>query len=106
VVENVGAATWRDSLRAAAPGGRIVTYGATTGATPETDIRYIFWKQLTILGSTMATDAEFAAVMRLIDRGDLHPTVDRVLPLEAAAEAHALLEAGSVSGKLVLEVRS
>jgi NADPH:quinone reductase-like Zn-dependent oxidoreductase len=105
VVENVGAATWRDSLRAAARGGRIVTYGATTGATPETDIRYIFWKQLSVLGSTMASDAEFEAVMRLVDRGDLHPTVDRVLPLEAAAEAHALLEDGAITGKLVLEIR-
>ncbi len=104
VVENVGAATWFDSLRSAAPGGRIVTYGATTGPRPETDLRYIFWKQLTILGTTMASDAEFRAVMRLVDRGVLKPVVGEVLTLEEARRGHELLESGEVTGKVVLTV--
>jgi len=105
VVENVGVATWHDSIRVAARAGRIVTYGATTGAVPEIDLRYVFWKQLDILGSTMATDAEFDAVMRLLDRGALEPVVGVVLPLQEARRAHELLEAGQVLGKVVLEVR-
>lgn len=105
VVENVGAATWRDSLRSAARLGRIVTYGATTGPTPETDIRFIFWKQLTILGSTMSTDAEFAAVMGAIASGGLEPVVGVVLPLDEVQRAHEMLEAGQVFGKAVLQVR-
>jgi NADPH:quinone reductase-like Zn-dependent oxidoreductase len=105
VVENVGAATWRDSLRSTARAGRIVTYGATSGPTPETDIRQVFWKQLSIIGSTMSTDSEFDAVMRLIARGDLDPVVGEVLPLHQARRAHELLEAGAVFGKVVLQVR-
>lgn len=106
IVENVGAATWRDSLRAAAPAARVVTYGATTGATPETDIRFIFWKQLTILGTTMSTDDEFEAVLRLVARGDLDPVVGTVLPLADARRAHELLETGAVFGKVVMEAAS
>lgn len=104
VVENVGQATWHDSLRTAARGGRIVTYGATTGPTAETDIRYIYWKQLSILGTTMSTDAEFEQVLRLVDRGELKPVVGQVLGFEQAARAHAVLEAGDVIGKVVLAV--
>jgi len=104
VVENVGAATWPDSLRSLRRGGRLVTYGATTGYLAETDLRYLFYKQLSLLGSTMATDAEFEAVMRLVSSGALRPVVGLVLPLEEAAEAHARLEAGEVFGKVVLEV--
>jgi NADPH:quinone reductase-like Zn-dependent oxidoreductase len=105
VVENVGAATWHDSIRVVAPAGRIVTYGATAGATPETDIRYLFWKQIDILGSTMATDAEFDSVMGQIEAGALSPVVGTVLPLEQTRQAHELLEHGEVLGKVVLEVR-
>jgi NADPH:quinone reductase-like Zn-dependent oxidoreductase len=105
VVDSVGAATWRDSLRSAARLGRIVTYGATTGPTPETDIRVVFWKQLAILGSTMATDAEFDAAMRQVAAGRLRPVVGTVLPLDEARRGHELLEAGQVFGKLVLQVR-
>ena len=104
LVENVGAATWADSLRTMKRGGRIVTYGATTGAMAETDLRYVFFKQLSILGSTMASDGEFEAVMRLVDRGLLHPVVDRVLPLAEARRAHEILEAGEALGKVVLAV--
>jgi NADPH:quinone reductase-like Zn-dependent oxidoreductase len=105
VVENVGQATWHDSLRAAARGGRIVTYGATTGAKAETDLRYVFWKHLSILGTTMANDAEFAEVMHLIEQGQLQPVVGAVMDLDDAPKAHEMLEGGEVFGKLVLQVR-
>jgi NADPH:quinone reductase-like Zn-dependent oxidoreductase len=102
VVENVGPATWADSLRSARRGGRIVTYGATTGSHAETDLRQIYYRQLSIIGSTMADDHEFETVLSLVDRGLLQPVVDRVLSLAEAAEAHRLLEAGHIIGKLVL----
>ena len=82
-----------------------MTYGATSGATPETDIRFIFWKQLAILGSTMGTDAEFETVMGLVAAGRLRPVVGTVLPLDEARRGHEMLESGRVFGKLVLEVR-
>jgi NADPH2:quinone reductase len=80
-----------------------VTYGATTGARGSTEIRVVFWKQLSILGSTMGTPTEFRRVMRLVFSGRLAPVIHSVLPLEEARRAHELLEAGHVFGKLVLE---
>jgi NADPH:quinone reductase-like Zn-dependent oxidoreductase len=105
VLENTGAATWKGSLRAVRKGGRVVTYGATTGPMGETDIRIIFWKQPFIIGSTMSTQAEFNKVMGLVFQGRLKPVVDRVLPLEQVREAQSLLEAGEQFGKIVLSVR-
>jgi NADPH:quinone reductase-like Zn-dependent oxidoreductase len=102
VLDSVGEALWTSNLRTLAQGGRLVTYGATTGAAGDTNIRLVFWKQLSILGSTMGTPAEFREVMDLVFRGELHPVVDRVLPLAEARKAHELLEAGDVFGKLVL----
>lgn len=102
VVENVGEATWAGSLRALAKGGRLVTYGATTGHRGEIDLRVLFWRQLEVIGSTMASRAEFEQMLRAAFGGRLRPVVDRVLPLERAAEAHALLEAGEQFGKVVL----
>jgi NADPH:quinone reductase-like Zn-dependent oxidoreductase len=104
IVENVGAATWPDSLRTCARGGRIVTYGATTGPLAETDLRYLFWRQITIMGTTMATDGEFRAVLGELAAGRLRPVVGLVMPLRDAARAHETLEAGGVLGKLVLTV--
>jgi NADPH:quinone reductase-like Zn-dependent oxidoreductase len=104
VVDSVGAATWSDSIRSAASGGRIVTYGATTGAIAETDLRYVFWRQLNILGTTMATDGEFDDVMNLVAQGTLRPVVEQVLGLYELRTAHEILEAGSVVGKIVLRV--
>lgn len=103
VLENVGPATWKGSLRALAPGGRLVTYGATTGRMAETDLNLLFWKQASLIGSTMASYAEFAEVMRLVFGGRLHPVVDRVLPLAEGREAQSILEAGEQFGKIVLE---
>ena len=102
VLENVGAATWKGSLRVLAKGGRLVTCGATSGPIGETDIRLVFWRQLKIIGSTMANRREFNQVMAQLFRGALKPVVDRVFPLEDGVEAQRILAEGKQFGKLVL----
>ncbi|HIC89684.1 MAG TPA: alcohol dehydrogenase, partial [Anaerolineae bacterium] len=77
VVDNVGQDTWFSSIRALAKGGRLVTVGATSGPKAETDIRYIFSKQISLIGSTMGTQADFDTVMGLVWAGKLRPVVDR-----------------------------
>ena len=103
VLENVGPATWAGSVRALGKGGRLVTFGATTGRFAETDLNSLYWNQISLIGSTMANDAEFRTVMGLVFSGKLRPIVDRVMPLSAGAEAQRLLEAGEQFGKIVLE---
>jgi NADPH:quinone reductase-like Zn-dependent oxidoreductase len=102
VVENVGAATWTGSVRSLARGGRLVTYGATAGPTVELDLRVVFWKQLQVIGTTMASRREFEELLRVIFAGRIRPVVDSVMPLDAAREAHERLEAGGQLGKIVL----
>lgn len=102
VFDSVGAAVWKSNLRALAKGGRLVTYGATTGAEGETDIRLVFWKQIEVIGTTMASRAEFEEVMKLVMRGKLKPIVDVAWPLERARDAHERLEGGEQFGKVVL----
>ena len=102
IVDSVGESTWMTSLKAAARGGRIVTCGATSGPNPKEEIRLIFWKQLSILGSTMANDREFRALYSSVAAGKLKPRVDRVFPLSQAREAFAYMEEGRQNGKIVL----
>lgn len=102
VVENVGEATWKGSMRALAQGGRLVTYGGTTGPKVEIDLRVMFWKQLSVLGTTMASKAEFEAMLDAVFTGRLRPVIDTVMPLDQAREAHERLEAGGQFGKIVL----
>ncbi|HEU4454992.1 MAG TPA: zinc-binding dehydrogenase [Longimicrobium sp.] len=102
VVENVGAATWAGSVRALAKGGRLVTYGGTTGPKVEIDLRLLFWKHLEFIGTTMASRTEFAAMLEAVFSGRLRPVVDSVMPLDRAREAHERLEAGGQFGKIVL----
>jgi len=104
VVDNVGQATWTQSIKALARGGRIVTVGATSGPKAITDIRYLFTKQISIIGSTMGTAMDFKEVMSLVWEGKLVPVVDRIMPLAQAKEAQRLLEEGKQFGKIVLEV--
>ena len=101
-LDSVGAAIWSDLVRALAVGGRLVSFGATTGASGATDIRLVFWRQLTIMGSTMGTPAEFREAMHLVFSGTVAPPIHDVLPLEQVRRAHELLEAGDVFGKIVL----
>ncbi len=103
VLENVGAQTWDESMRMLARGGRLVTFGATSGPIGETNINLLFWKQLSLIGTTAATHPEFRQVMDLIFAGRLKPVVDRVLPLSEGREAQRILEAGEQFGKIVLE---
>jgi len=104
VLENVGAATWAQSLRSLVKGGRLVTCGRTTGHLVETDIRLIFWNQLRIIGSTMANLKEFTDVMQLIFQGKLSPVIDSVFPLEQAKKAYQRLHVGEQFGKIVIKV--
>jgi NADPH:quinone reductase-like Zn-dependent oxidoreductase len=104
VFEHVGTATWEDSVSSLAPAGRLVTCGATTGYDAKVDLRFLFSRHLSLLGSYMGTKSELHTVMKLVAAGELKPVVDRVFPLAEAAAAHAYLEAGSQFGKVVLEV--
>jgi NADPH:quinone reductase-like Zn-dependent oxidoreductase len=104
VVETVGAATWMASLRSAAKGGRIVTCGATTGGNPTEEVRLIFWNQLSILGSTMGSSADWRAMVRAVEDWGLRPVVDSVLPLESGREAYERMASGEQFGKIVLDV--
>lgn len=101
-LDAVGELVWPQCLKALGVGGRLVSYGATTGPRGSTEIRVVFWKQLSILGTTMGSPTEFREVMRLVFAGRLKPVIHEVMPLAEAARAHELLEAGSVFGKVVL----
>ncbi|MGE0361703.1 MAG: zinc-binding dehydrogenase [Vicinamibacterales bacterium] len=102
VVEHVGQATWERSLRALAPAGRLVTCGNTTGWEAAVDLRFLFSRQLSLLGSYMGTKGELLQAAEFFFAGRLAPLVDGVMPLADAAEAQRRLERGDVVGKLLL----
>jgi NADPH:quinone reductase-like Zn-dependent oxidoreductase len=102
VLENVGAATWAGAIRALAKGGRLVTCGGTSGPICETDVRQVFWKQISIIGSTMSSNGEFAEVTAQLFRGRLKAIVDSVMPLEDGVAAQQRLSEGKQFGKIVL----
>jgi NADPH:quinone reductase-like Zn-dependent oxidoreductase len=102
VVEHVGAATWKKSVACLAWGGRLVTCGATTGFDVEIDLRHLFIKQQSILGSTMGTKAEMFEIVKRVAQGAYRPVLDRVLPLFEARKAHELLADRAQFGKIVL----
>jgi len=104
VVEHVGQAVWKDSLRCLAPGGRLVTCGATTGPKVEIDLRFFFIREIEILGAFMGTRGDFARVLGLLERKALRPVVDRTFPLVKLREAHQYLEESRQLGKVVIEV--
>jgi NADPH:quinone reductase-like Zn-dependent oxidoreductase len=104
VFEHVGQATWEQSVKSLATGGRLVTCGATTGAAAQVDLRILFRRQLSLLGSYMGSRGELFHVLKLFAEKKLRPVVDRVLPLADAATAHELLERREQFGKVVLNV--
>jgi NADPH:quinone reductase-like Zn-dependent oxidoreductase len=104
VVDDVGEATWRRTLDAARPEGRIVVCGATTGPNPPAALHRVWWKQLSILGSTMGTPEDFQGAYDLIAAGKARPVVDSVFPLAEARAAHERLEAGEQLGKIVFSI--
>jgi NADPH:quinone reductase-like Zn-dependent oxidoreductase len=104
VIETVGADTWTTSLSVARPAARICVCGATSGPNPPASLHRIWWKQLTIYGSTMGTRADFEAVLELVVSGRAKPVIDSVFPLSETRAAHERLESGEQLGKVVLTI--
>jgi NADPH:quinone reductase-like Zn-dependent oxidoreductase len=104
VVDSAGGDTFMKALDLVSPGGRVVTYGATTGPAKELEVRRIFWKQLNVLGSTMGTAQEFEAALKFYEANRLRPVIDRVFSLSEASAAHQRMEEGGQFGKIVLKI--
>jgi NADPH:quinone reductase-like Zn-dependent oxidoreductase len=104
ILDHVGLDTWDANIRSLARGGRLVVCGATTGHEVPTNLRFLFFKNLSLLGSTMGSKSELLRILPLIERGALRPVVDRVLPLAEIRRAHELLEQRAVVGKIVLRI--
>lgn len=103
VVDNVGQATIHQSIRALARGGRLLTVGNTSGFKFEMDIRFLFAKQISWLGTTMGSHQDFRDVMQLVWNRKLRPVIDRVMPLSDGRDAVRVLEEGQQFGKVILE---
>jgi len=104
VVEHVGEATWKTSLAVVRAGGRVVVCGATSGPNPPAQLHRVWWKQLTIYGSTMGTREDFAGAFELVKSGRARPVIDQVFALEEARAAHERMERGEQFGKIVLRI--
>jgi len=102
VFEHVGAATWEKSTMSLAPGGRLVTCGATTGTDARIELRYLFGRQLSILGSFMGSKAELLEVLKFVFSGRLKPVIDSTFPLPEARAAHERMERRELFGKIIL----
>jgi NADPH:quinone reductase-like Zn-dependent oxidoreductase len=102
VVDNIGQATMFGSIRAVRRGGRILVVGNTSGPKFEMDLRYIFAKHITIIGSTMGTHHTFRTVMPFVFDGTLTPTIDKTFPFEDVRAAHEYFDGGTLFGKVVL----
>jgi NADPH:quinone reductase-like Zn-dependent oxidoreductase len=102
VIDSVGGEQWNQWLRTLSPGGRLVCYGGTAGARVEVDLRLLFWKQASLLGTTMGSPREYREALNLVFAGRVLPVIHSVLPLSEARKAHELLEGGEVFGKIVL----
>lgn len=104
VIESVGEPTWGTSLRAVRQGGIVVVAGATGGPNPPADLSRIFWRQITIAGSSVGTLLEFGALVRFVELASIKPVIDQEYPLEQGAKALERMAAGEVQGKLALTV--
>lgn len=102
VFEHVGKSVWDESIRSLTKGGALVTCGATSGYDAVTDLRYVFYKQVRILGSTMGRKGDLLPILECLERGTLKPVIDRLLPMSEVREAHRIVEAGEHVGKVVL----
>ena len=103
VFEHVGAATWEQSVASLAKKGRLVACGVTTGNIGQINIRQMYQKQLTLMGSALGNTSELRTIIRLAEQGKLTPIIDRLLPLQEAAEAHRIVEARENFGKMCLQ---
>jgi len=104
VIEHVGKSTWDDSVKSLAPGGTLVTCGATTGPDVGFDLRFLYSRQLSLLGSYMGTMGELHEVLKHVFSGKLKPVVDRTFPLKEARAAHEYMEKSELFGKIVLNL--
>jgi len=102
VIDHIGKGLWEENLKAIAWGGRLVICGATSGADVGIDLRHVFFKQLSILGSTMGSRADLWEVLKHVNNGKLKPVIDSVFPLSEARNAHQRLEKGLQTGKIIL----
>jgi NADPH:quinone reductase-like Zn-dependent oxidoreductase len=103
VIETVGEATWAHSLRSLRPGGTVVVAGATTGGAPPAELQRLFWRGLTVAGTTMGTRDELVRLCALMEASGARPAIDSIHALADAPAAFARMEAGEGFGKLVLE---
>jgi NADPH:quinone reductase-like Zn-dependent oxidoreductase len=103
VIESVGAPTFEHSRTCSAPGARIVVCGATGGPFPKVDLRRVFMMQLEILGSTMGTAAELAALLKLCVERDIRPVIDSTYGFSAVGDAFARLNSGEIFGKVTVD---
>lgn len=104
IVDSAGGPGFSQLLDVARPGGRVVFFGATAGNPPEMPQRKVFWKQLSLLGTTMGSPGDFAAMVKLVEGRKLRPAIDRVYPMEQGAEAFRRMDAGEQYGKIVLKM--
>jgi NADPH:quinone reductase-like Zn-dependent oxidoreductase len=103
VFEHVGGETFTKSIACLPPGGRLVTCGATSGAEVSLNLKVLFYKRISLLGSTMGSKGDLPKILALVEKGKLRPVLDRTLPLEKAAEGHRLLSDRAAFGNIVLE---
>lgn len=104
VIDSVGQATFSRSLDALKPGGRLVTFGTTSGPLTELDIRKLYHKQLAVFGTTMGSPQEFVQMLKVVDGGQIRPVVDRVFPLAEAGLAQQYMDQQAQFGKIVLSI--
>ena len=98
----MGEKTWNGSVRCLRNGGRLVTCGATTGFAVGVDLRHLFYRRLSLLGSTMGGKGDLIQIVKLLEQGKLRAVIDRVMPLSQARQAHELLSSRAQFGKVVL----
>ncbi|MBI2890966.1 MAG: zinc-binding dehydrogenase [Nitrospirae bacterium] len=104
ILDHVGASKWEDYVRLLSKGGRIVICGASSGYDAKTDLRHVFFRRLSIIGSTMGSLSDFGRVVEAVAKGRIRPVIHKTLPLEQAREAHRVLEEKEVLGKVVIEI--
>jgi NADPH:quinone reductase-like Zn-dependent oxidoreductase len=104
VMETVGEATWKHSLRALKPGGTVVVSGATSGPAPSADLTRVFFLQLSVVGSTMGSRDQLGRLMRFCEQTGVRPVIDRVLPLDQARDGFAAMASGELFGKIVFSL--
>jgi len=105
IIDSAGGPGYASLVNAAAPGGRIVNYGATTGAPPTLDLFKVFWKQLRLQGSTMGSPSDFVAMLKFVGQHQLSPVIDQTFPLSEGNAAISLMQSSPQFGKIVLSVQ-